>query len=150
LVVTRALDCVAPLFVPGHRPDRFAKAAASGADAVIIDLEDAVPADAKEAARANIRADLDAPVIVRVNGPGTPWWDGDLAAVASLPLAGIMVPKAATGVPEALSGRGITVPVLALIETARPRRREAPRGDAAGRPPRVRVRGLLRRTRACP
>lgn len=117
--MTRALDCVAPLFVPGHRPDRFAKAAASGADAVIIDLEDAVPADAKEAARANIRADLDAPVIVRVNGPGTPWWDGDLAAVASLPLAGIMVPKAATGVPEALSGRGITVPVLALIETAR-------------------------------
>ncbi len=42
---------VAPLFVPGDRPERFAKAAASGADAVIIDLEDAVASAAKDAAR---------------------------------------------------------------------------------------------------
>mgnify|MGYP002655318472 CR=1 FL=1 len=40
------------LFVPGNRPERFSKALASGADAVIIDLEDAVPLDAKDAARA--------------------------------------------------------------------------------------------------
>ncbi|MER7205289.1 aldolase/citrate lyase family protein, partial [Streptomyces sp. NPDC000188] len=39
------------LFVPGHRPDRFEKAAAAGADAVIVDLEDAVAPDGKDAAR---------------------------------------------------------------------------------------------------
>ena len=44
------------LFVPGHRPERLAKALASGADAVIVDLEDAVPLDAKDAARAALVA----------------------------------------------------------------------------------------------
>lgn len=39
------------LFVPGHQAERFAKALASGADAVIVDLEDAVPLPAKDAAR---------------------------------------------------------------------------------------------------
>ena len=42
------------LYVPGHRPDRFAKALASGADAVILDLEDAVPVPAKDAAREDV------------------------------------------------------------------------------------------------
>ena len=52
-----ALDQVrTALFVPGNRPDRFDKAAASGADLVILDLEDAVPADAKDAAREQVRA----------------------------------------------------------------------------------------------
>lgn len=46
------------LFVPGDRPERFAKAAASGADALILDLEDAVAADRKGVARDNIRASL--------------------------------------------------------------------------------------------
>jgi citrate lyase subunit beta / citryl-CoA lyase len=44
------------LFVPGNRPERFPKAIALGADAVIIDLEDAVAAAEREKARANIRA----------------------------------------------------------------------------------------------
>ena len=42
------------LFVPGDRPERFARATASGADAVVIDLEDAVQPDAKSAARAHV------------------------------------------------------------------------------------------------
>lgn len=114
------LDVVAPLFVPGHRPERFAKAAGSGADAVIIDLEDAVPADAKGVARANLRADFtDRPVLVRINGAGTAWHADDLAAIAELPVAAVIVPKAEPG-PEleaacARAGR----PVLALVETAR-------------------------------
>ena len=45
--MTRSLDFIAPLFVPGNRPERFENAAASGADAIIIDLEDAVLAGAK-------------------------------------------------------------------------------------------------------
>ena len=44
------------LFVPGNRPERFAKALASGADAVVLDLEDAVAADAKANARAAVNA----------------------------------------------------------------------------------------------
>ena len=47
-----AMACLVPLFVPADRPDRFAKAAASGADAVIIDLEDAIAPDRKVAVRA--------------------------------------------------------------------------------------------------
>jgi citrate lyase subunit beta / citryl-CoA lyase len=61
------------LFCPGDRPDRFAKALAA-ADTVILDLEDGVGADGKDAARAAVVAtDLDpARVIVRVNAAGTP------------------------------------------------------------------------------
>src|SRR5256885_1097521 len=58
------------LFVPGNRPERFAKAYASGADAVIIDLEDAVPPRDRPAARANIAAWLspEHPVLIRAGG----------------------------------------------------------------------------------
>src|SRR5882724_9390973 len=87
---------IALLFVPGNRPDRFAKAAASGADAVIIDLEDAVAEDAKDLARAALaRGPLpEAQVYVRVNAIGTPWHRPDIEAVFSLPVAGIVLPKA--------------------------------------------------------
>lgn len=44
------------LLVPGHRPDRFAKAAAAGADGIVLDLEDAVAPDAKDAARSHVLA----------------------------------------------------------------------------------------------
>ena len=61
------------LFVPGNRPERFDKALASGADAVIVDLEDAVPPDQKDAARAMVAAWLSAakPVVVRINAADT-------------------------------------------------------------------------------
>jgi citrate lyase subunit beta/citryl-CoA lyase len=119
------LDFISPLFVPGNRPERFEKAAVSGADAIIIDLEDAVPAAAKDLARASLRVDFTKlPLLVRVNGPGTAWHADDLVAVSKLPFAAIIVPKTEidgfTGSSESvLFGPARRHPVIALIETAR-------------------------------
>jgi citrate lyase subunit beta / citryl-CoA lyase len=85
------------LFVPGNRPERFVKALQSGADAVIIDLEDAVPAQLKPEARASVTAWLspEHPVYVRVNAHGTEWHDEDVRAIArSAGLRGLVLPKA--------------------------------------------------------
>lgn len=109
----------APLFVPANRPDRFEKAAASGTDAVIIDLEDAVPADAKDIARSNVRSGLGVPVLVRVNAAGTPWHEADVAALLGRDVAAIILPKSEAGPELERLGRVSTVPVLALVETAR-------------------------------
>ena len=76
----------APIFVPANRPERFEKAARSGTDAVILDLEDAVAADAKNVARSALRLDFtDLPVIVRINAATSAEHEADLAAVAALP-----------------------------------------------------------------
>ncbi|WP_326959625.1 HpcH/HpaI aldolase/citrate lyase family protein [Amycolatopsis sp. NBC_01286] len=102
------------LFVPGDRPDRFGKAVASGADVVVLDLEDAVaPAD-KADARAAVSAWLagGGRAMVRINAPGTPWFDADAALVTARGVP-VMVPKAET--PEVLAGLG---EVVALVETA--------------------------------
>lgn len=110
----------APLFVTANRPERFAKAAASGADAVILDLEDAVAADAKDAARAALATDFtDLPVIVRINAIGTPWHADDLAAVARLRPAAVMLPKAEDADRVASVAAQTRLPVIALVETAR-------------------------------
>ena len=114
------------LFVPGHRPERFAKALASGADAVIIDLEDAVPLDAKDTARsallsawADFDADQRARLLVRVNPAGTTWHEADLAAVASLSgLGALMLPKAENPQQLEHAFTACGVPVLPLIESA--------------------------------
>jgi citrate lyase subunit beta/citryl-CoA lyase len=114
------------LFVPGNRPERFAKALASGADAVIIDLEDAVPLDAKDAARAaladawpNFDADRRARLLVRVNPAGTPWHEADLAALGHLPgLGAVMLPKAENAQQVEHAAQACSVPVLPLIESA--------------------------------
>jgi citrate lyase subunit beta/citryl-CoA lyase len=114
------------LFVPGHRPERFAKALASGADAVIIDLEDAVPLDAKIAARDALLAawpDFDAAqrarLLVRVNPFGTTWHQADLVAVANLTgLGAVMLPKAETPQHIAHAAQTSGLPVLPLIESA--------------------------------
>lgn len=90
------------LFVPGHRADRFLKALASGADAVVIDLEDAVPPEQKPAARFRLQqawVEVQAagvPLVIRVNNPRSPWGEADLAAAAALmpPPAALMLPKA--------------------------------------------------------
>ena len=102
------------LFVPGDRPDRFAKAAAAGADVVVLDLEDAVAQAAKEAARAHVAAWLAEghTAVVRVNAAGTPWHAGDLAAVRDA--AAVMVPKA-----ERPADLDVHPSVLPLVETAR-------------------------------
>ncbi len=119
----KRLEFVAPLFVPGHRPDRFDKAAASEADAIILDLEDAVPFDMKRVARRELRATFtEKPVLVRINAFGTHWHTEDLAAVLALPITAILLPKAEfgadlLGLAEAASASGMTI--VALIETAR-------------------------------
>jgi citrate lyase subunit beta / citryl-CoA lyase len=84
------------LFAPANRPDLVAKALASGTDAVLVDLEDSVPLDAKAAAREGLR-DLprtDVPVYVRVNGAETGLlWD-DVVAAGQAGVDGIVVAKA--------------------------------------------------------
>lgn len=122
-MVTPFRPPLVPLFVPGDRPDRFAKAAASGADAVILDLEDGVAPDRKDMARRAVAAHglRGATVIVRVNAATTPWFGDDLAALAAAGIAAIMLPKAETAaeVAEVRRRLGRALPVLPLIETAR-------------------------------
>jgi len=116
-----------PLFVPANRPALLEKACASGADAVILDLEDAVPAADKDGARQALVAllggsgpDRACPVWVRINAQATRWHGDDLDALGGLPVAAIMVPKAEA--PEALRAVAERAPgcaVVALVETAR-------------------------------
>jgi citrate lyase subunit beta/citryl-CoA lyase len=119
--MTETNGLTAPLFVPADRPERFAKAAASGADAVIIDLEDAVAPAAKEAARAALAAALPAAsVVIRINAMGTPWHDGDVDLVHHLGAVGVMLPKAEDPAAVAALGqrfRGARR-LIPLIETA--------------------------------
>jgi citrate lyase subunit beta/citryl-CoA lyase len=85
------------LFVPGNRPDRVDKAVNSGADAVIIDLEDAVALVEKEEARPMVREKIlehvDRKIIVRVNAMNTQFFQGDLNEIIVPGLRCIIVPK---------------------------------------------------------
>ena len=109
----------APLFVPADRPERFAKAAASGADAVILDLEDAVAPAGKDAARKALDASFtDLPVLVRINAHGTRWHDRDVAAVAGLPVAAVVLPKAEDAETCGIVAGATGKPVIALVESA--------------------------------
>ena len=87
------------LYVPADQPARVAKALASDADVVIIDLEDAVRPEAKEAARDNLASllggvDPSHGLQVRINALTTRWADDDLVAVSSLPPGvGVRIPK---------------------------------------------------------
>lgn len=119
----RALRARSWLFVPATQPQRFAKAAASGCDRVIIDLEDAVAPEAKAEARrqlAALRLPGDVPFYLRVNGQESQWFEADLALAATLPLAGVMLPKAER--PEQLAAVATALPpalaIIALVETA--------------------------------
>lgn len=97
-------DAVTALFVPGDRPDRFAKAAAADPDLVVIDLEDAVPPQAKEAALEAVLSALSPGsalgALVRVNAVGTATYAVEVAALAGLAarpghgLIGVVLPKA--------------------------------------------------------
>ncbi|NUW38811.1 HpcH/HpaI aldolase/citrate lyase family protein [Nonomuraea rhodomycinica] len=124
------VPAVSWLYVPGDRPERFAKAVASGADVVIIDLEDAVAPARKDEARANVAAYLrerasdpadvaaDVAVHVRVNDLTTPRGRDDVAALAGLPgLDGLRLPKVeSAAVLDALAG--CPVPAYAVLESA--------------------------------
>lgn len=112
------------LFVPGSRPDRFAKALGAGADSICIDLEDAVPPGGKDQARA---AALDwigqaepagTEIVLRINAPDSAEGRADLEALAAArrqPDA-VMVPK--TNAPADLAPLEGAGPVIPIIETA--------------------------------
>jgi citrate lyase beta subunit len=110
------------LFLPASNPRAVAKARSAGADLVILDLEDAVAPNDKDAARSAaveaLKAPWPMPVAIRINGVGTDWHSLDLDAVARSEANFVVVPRATSGhlvrdIAET-SGR----PVLAMIETA--------------------------------
>ena len=120
---------VTALYAPADRPERFEKALDAGADAVIVDHEDAVAASRKSEARAALsdfaalweaRGDEAPAVQVRINAIGSSLHDADLEAVATLPAAfGVRVPKTRSAddvhaVRSAAPGRA----VHALLESA--------------------------------
>jgi len=108
------------LFVPGDRHDRFGKGAASGADLVVLDLEDAVGVSDKVEARERVATWLDHnEAVVRVNAPGSAWADEDVAALAGRAgLLAVMLPKAETAEAVREVGDVCGAPVLPLVETA--------------------------------
>lgn len=110
------------LYVPGNRPDLFDKAMKSETEALILDLEDAVPMDAKDAARTAVTQWLSTrtttqEVWVRIDGNAI---EEDLAALTPNKFDGIMLAKAE---PESLANLDAAlpknVPVIGLIESAR-------------------------------
>lgn len=113
------------LFVPGDRPERFAKAAGSGADAIILDLEDSVAIPAKAAAREAVARYLAEPAdvirFVRVNPLGSGDLDADLAAARGAD--GVMLPKAegATDIAALVARMGDAVVPILPVATETPR-----------------------------
>ena len=114
------------LFVPGTRPERFAKALDSGADAVILDLEDAVPEDEKEHARSAIRAawpqftaEQKKRLVLRSNSPGTKFYAADLILAQELNIACLLIPKSESL--DQINGAAQILPntaIVPMIETA--------------------------------
>jgi citrate lyase subunit beta/citryl-CoA lyase len=118
------LTPLAPLFVPASRPERFHKADVSAADAIIVDLEDAVAPEQKCAARENLANHVAAftkPLIVRINAPETPWRQADVQLLGQLKPAALMLPKTldADDVRQVAAQVGREVALIPLIESAR-------------------------------
>lgn len=113
---------VIPLFVPGHRAELLSKAAASGADAVIMDFEDAVAEADKPAAHAALATSpkLSVPLVVRTNSFDSDWFEKDLAQLAKTPPAMVMLPKAesAEHIDYIVRILGTDMPVVPIIESA--------------------------------
>lgn len=121
------------LFVPGTEPRRIEKSKTSGADAIILDLEDSVSIDRKDEARQLVADSLKeggfehSETVVRVNAPDTPFFKADLAAVVLAGVQTVMIPKSeALDVVAAIAERlqvtrnnqGNPVRILALVESA--------------------------------
>jgi len=108
------------LFVPGTRPDRFAKALDSGAGSVILDLEDAVAAEDKETARNAIQAawpsftaEQKKRLIIRSNSPGSQFYSADLMLAQKMDLACLLIPKSESA--DEINGAALVLPNTALI-----------------------------------
>jgi (S)-citramalyl-CoA lyase len=111
------------LFVPATRPERIPKAIASGADRVIVDLEDAVQESLKEQARDNLDGFLSehptARMLVRVNAPEHPAHAADLALCARhAGVIGILLPKAESAA-HVHTARSTGKPIWPIIESAK-------------------------------
>lgn len=115
------------LFMPGNNPGMLFSSSVLGADAIIIDLEDAVSASEKDAARILVReylTEFDNPtdVVVRVNPTDTPYFEDDMEMVMKVDVDAIMLPKASVEsvktIDEFLTSRDADTKVFALIETA--------------------------------
>ena len=108
------------LFVPGTRPERFAKALDSGAGGVIIDLEDAVAAEDKDMARNAIRAawpsftaEQKKRLVIRSNSPGSKFYSADLILAQELDVACLLIPKSESV--DEMNGAALVLPNTALI-----------------------------------
>jgi citrate lyase subunit beta/citryl-CoA lyase len=115
------------LFVPGNRPERFDKAMASGADVIILDVEDAVAPNDKPEARRAIAQWCAAStahrsrLAIRINDPTTAWFADDLALLRTSSVPAAMLPKAESPeqvaqVVRAMAGDGSVIP---MIESAK-------------------------------
>lgn len=119
------------LYMPGANTRAMQKARGIDCDGIIFDLEDAVAPEAKPDARGMIEAAVRAggyghrELVVRVNGPGTPWWDDDVRFAAGLAIDAILVPKVEStgdvdGIVAALDTvGGGRLAVWIMLETAR-------------------------------
>jgi len=110
------------LFLPASNPRAIAKAREAGADLVVLDLEDAVKAEDKQAARAaaveSVATTWLVPVAIRVNGVGTEWHSLDLDAVAGSKADLAVIPRATSAHLAHEFAEAVSKPVLAMIETA--------------------------------
>jgi (3S)-malyl-CoA thioesterase len=114
------------LYIPGSKPRALDKARSLPVDAIIFDLEDAVTADEKEAARTTLKAALDQggygdrTRIVRINGLDTPWGADDARAVKDMDAEAVLLPKVNTAADvEALAQITGGLPIWAMMETPR-------------------------------
>lgn len=112
------------LYIPGSNARALEKAKTLAVDAIIFDLEDAVAADEKPAARTAVaeilatRAYGRRTCLVRVNGLDTPWWQDDLGALEAAEIDGILLPKVGSSADiDALAPYLPQVPAWAMMET---------------------------------
>ncbi|MDO5053368.1 MAG: CoA ester lyase [Pseudoclavibacter sp.] len=131
-----AADARSWLLVSAADPDRFEAAAASGADALVLDLEDAVDPGRKERARAGVLAWLGSGgrAWVRINDRASGFWAADVGELREAPgLSGVVLAKteAPGHVEDTAAALGAGIPVVALVESARGLQ-EAPRIARSG------------------
>jgi citrate lyase subunit beta/citryl-CoA lyase len=114
------------LYVPASSEPMLRKAGSRGADVLIVDLEDGVLPDAKQAAREQARRlwpGLDfgeSEALLRVNGAGSPWQEADLEAAAAIRPDGVVLPKCEEpSAVSAVAGRLTGTPLFLMVETAR-------------------------------